>query len=83
MTLEQATDRAREAVESADLDALREALKSRAAAIAGVDDPERLKTAIEAGNAIARDLRLLKLKLRIDSTRLTQVHSALLAQLRA
>ena len=83
MTLEQATERARFAVESGDLDALSEALKARAAAINGIQDPVRLKVAIEAGESVARDLRLLQLKLRIDSNRLTQIHSALLTGLGA
>jgi hypothetical protein len=81
MTLEQATERARVAVESGDLEALHEALQARAAAIPGVDDPERLKAAIQAGESIARDLRLLKLKLRIDANRLAQIHAALRAGL--
>ena len=83
MTLEQATERARAAVESGDLETLREALQARAAAIPGVDDPERLKAAIQAGESMARDLRLLKLKLRIDANRLAQIHAALLAGLGA
>jgi hypothetical protein len=83
MTLEQATDRVRIAVEAGDLEALHEALKARAAAIPRVDDPERLQAAFEAGESIARDLRLLKLKLQIDANRLAQIHSALLAGLGA
>ncbi len=83
MTLEQATERARAAVESGDLDALRDALKARAAAIPGVTGPKRLKAALDAGESIARDLRLLQVKLRIDSNRLTQIHSALLTGLGA
>jgi HD superfamily phosphodiesterase len=83
MTLEQATDQARAAVEAGDLDALGEALKARAAAMKGVQDPARIKAAIEAGESVARDLRLLRLKLRIDTNRLTQIHSALLTGLGA
>jgi hypothetical protein len=83
MTLEQATERARTAVEAGDFEALHEALQARAAAIPGVDDPERLKAAIEAGESIARDLRLLKLQLRIDANRLAQIHAALRAGLGA
>jgi hypothetical protein len=78
MTIEQATVQAHAAVESGDIDALREALKARAKCIPGITDPARLKAAIEAGESIARDLRLLQLKLRIDGNRLTQIHSALL-----
>lgn len=83
MTLEQATERARAAVDSGDLNGLREALQARAAAIPGIDDPKRLRAAIEAGESIACDLRVLKLKLRIDANRLAQIHSALLAGLGA
>lgn len=78
MTIEQATEQAVAAVEAGDLEALHEALKQRAACIPSVTDPARLKAVIDAGESLARDLRLLQVKLRIDANRLTQIHSALL-----
>ena len=79
MTLEQATERARAAAIAGNMEELREALKARAAAIGAVRDPRRLKTAIDAGEAIARDLRLFKMKLSIDWNRLSQIRAALIA----
>jgi hypothetical protein len=78
MTIEQATEQATTAVQAGDMDALREALNARAKCIPGITDPGRLKAAIEAGESLAGELRLFQLKLRIDSNRLTQIHSALL-----
>jgi len=83
MTLEQATQRARDAAAAGDLDALRVALDARHAAMAGIDDPARLEAALTAGESIARDLRLLKVKLSIDSNRMMQIQSALLVGLGA
>ncbi len=82
-TIEQATVRARAAIEAGDLNALRTALKARAACIPLVTDPARLKAVIEAGESLARDLRLFQLKLKIDANRLAQIHSALLTGLGA
>lgn len=83
MTLEQATRLAQAAVAAGHLQALRAALKARAAAIREVRDPVRLKAAYDAGESIARDLRLFKLKLSIDVNRLTQIQAALRAGLGA
>lgn len=78
MTLEQATARSLAAAADGDLDALAAALAARRTAMARIDDPSRLKASIDAGESIARDLRLLKLKLSIDANRLAQIQSALL-----
>jgi hypothetical protein len=83
MTLEQATAKALDAAATGNLDALCVALAARRAAMHGMDDPDRLKASLDAGETIARDLRLLKLKLSIDSNRLTQIQSALLVGLGA
>lgn len=83
MTLEQATERAQAAAAAGDLTSLREALKARARAIREVRDPARLKAALEAGESIARDVRLFQVKLSIDRNRLSQIQSALLAGLGA
>jgi putative ubiquitin-RnfH superfamily antitoxin RatB of RatAB toxin-antitoxin module len=72
MTLEQATQRAQAAVDAGDLDQLREALRARAAAIAQVSEPERLKNALREGERIARDLHLLR-------SQLSSVRAAFLA----
>jgi len=81
MTLEQATCEASEAVAAGNFEQLHRALEARAAAIAGIpvtrESVPRLKAALEAGEAIARDLRLLKLKLGIDANRLAQIRAAL------
>ena len=83
MTLEQATEQARAAAMAGDLDALNTSLEARRTAIAGIDDPASLEAALAAGESIAANLRLLKLKLSIDSNRLLQIQSALLAGLGA
>ncbi len=90
MTLEQATLRAQAAAAAGDMEALGEALKARAAAIREVRyqplseaKAARFKAAFEAGESIARDLRLFKMKLSIDTHRLKQIQSALLAGLGA
>lgn len=87
MTLEQANQYALAAVASGDLEQLRRALTARAAAIAEipvtVENAPRLQAALEAGETIARDLRLFKLKLQIDTNRIAQIQSALLAGLGA
>jgi hypothetical protein len=83
MTLEQATEQTRAATMAGDLGALRVALAARRTAIDGIDDPARLEAALAAGESIAADLRLLKVKLAIDSNRLLQIQSALLTGLGA
>lgn len=83
MTLEQATHRAEAAAAAGDMETLREALKARAAALREIRDPVRLKAAFDAGESIARDLRLFQMKLSIDTHRLKQIQSALLAGLGA
>lgn len=87
MTLEQATREASEAVAAGDFEKLHRALEARSAAIAEIpvtrENAARLTAALEAGEAVARDLRLLKLKLGIDVNRLAQIQSALLTGLGA
>lgn len=78
MTLEQATEQSAAAAAAGDLDALAIALAARRKAMAGLEDPARLKASLEAGESVARDIRLLKLKLSIDANRLAQIQSALL-----
>lgn len=83
MTLQEATKKARAAAGAGDLAALHEALAARAAAIRKTRDPDEMKAALLAGESIARDLRLLKLKLSTDFNRLGQIQAALLSGLGA
>jgi hypothetical protein len=87
MTIEQANQNAQAAAAAGNLEQLRAALEARAAAIAEIpvtaENAPRLQAALEAGESIARDLRLLKLKIGIDAHRLAQIQSALLAGLGA
>ena len=81
MTLEQATELAQAAADSGDLAALREALDARAAAISELRDPDpgQIKAALETGEEIARNLRLLTLRLSTDFNRLGRIRSAFAA----
>jgi len=87
MTLEQANQRALAAVAAGNLEDLRLALEARAAAIAEIpvtaENAPRLQAALEAGESLARDLRLLKPKIGIDASRIAQIQSAMLAGLGA
>lgn len=82
MTLEQANHLALAAAARGDLVELRSALGIRAAAISALSGQpavlaQRIKAAIEAGEIIARDLRLVKLQLRVDSSRAAQLQAGL------
>jgi hypothetical protein len=82
MTLEQSGLSAVRAAGAGDMDALQSALDARAAAISLANDapptPElhaRLTTAIEIGDAIRGEIRSLKQRIAIESTRLNQIRT--------
>ena len=82
MTLEQSGLSAVRAAGAGDMDQLQTALDARAAAIALTNEaaptPElhaRLTTALEMGNAIRGEIRSLKQRIAVESTRLNQVRN--------
>ena len=84
MTMEQATDLARRAAESGDLEALETAMKARACAIAALikapaseELAAQLRSAIEDGEQIGPALRALKQRIGFECARLSQLQSGL------
>ena len=89
MTIEEATRLASEAASAADVKALGRALEARAEAIAklAADPPSeelavRLRSAIEAGEALQRQINSLKRKLNIEYARLSQIRTGFVTGLR-
>jgi hypothetical protein len=88
MTLHQIAEHAIDAADAGDLDALKRALKDRAAAIAEAvaRDPSEeqavsLRTAIEDGKVIDAALVALNLRLKFERGQLSQLKSGLIAGL--
>ena len=88
MTLEQAGRLALRAAAASDLEALRTALEARAKATAGLkaappsaDVHARLSAAVELGEAIRHEIRALKLRIGVESARLTRIQNGLTAGL--
>ena len=90
ITLDKSTQLAMAALGVSDLAGLKQALKARAAAIAGLageppseDLAVQIRSAIKAGEALQRDLAALKQKIGIESARLAQLKAAFVTGLRS
>ena len=86
MTLEQTADLALRAAAQDDLNAIREALNARAAAIGDLklaacseDLAARLSSAIDAGDEIGRALLAMKHRVGLENARLEQIRTGLAA----
>jgi hypothetical protein len=90
ITLDTSTQLAMAALGVSDLAGLKQALKARAAAIAGLageppseDLAVQIRSAIKAGKALQRDLAALKQKIGLESARLAQLKAAFVTGLGA
>jgi hypothetical protein len=89
MNLEQATERVAAAVAAQDIEAIDAALEARAHAIAELagatpsrELETRLTAAIEAGEAIHRNLSAIKLQIGFEGARLAQLEAGFAAGIR-
>jgi hypothetical protein len=90
ITLDKSTQLAMAALGVSDLAGLKQALKARASAIAGLageppteDLAVQIRSAIKAGKALQRDLAALKQKIGLESARLAQLKAAFVTGLGA